>query len=222
MLLIVACNTPDSLDSYTATGNATCNSFPWETGNDEGCEFEDLGDNSFFAEPQALVLTNSGAVPLFVIPPPCAFEEASVDGVVYGLGTPLWCVNAEAVNPCQALCDNQLLRKPIRVDPGASFDWSFPGYVYEDVSIPDGCRPYCEDPEINLCGIIRLVNMGALVELELLVTPECDQLMCECPMGENACDFSGEQGYAFGPTTEVLISFTHGSMDPVVVDLAGP
>jgi hypothetical protein len=125
--------------------------------------------------------------------------------------------------PCYDGCDGDLLTPPIRVDPGGTFDWPFEGYVWRSASIPGSCRPTCEEPDFSSCGIGQVVDEGALVEITIYVTAVCNLDQCECPMGETSClldDTVTEGGSPGGPSTAVPVSFTHGSADPVMVDLA--
>jgi hypothetical protein len=219
LLLVAACSVePGNTDSDTNTSAAT------ETGDDSDgeCAF-DGSDAIASAEAQPLVLTNSGSTALFVIPPTCGYYRVSVDGVPGSLGTRVQCSSVVNSPPCYDGCDGDYLTPPIRVDPGASLEWPINGYVWNYTSIPDSCRPDCSQPEISSCGIGHLIDEGALVELQLRVASECALDQCECPVGETACLLDGNPsaGDGSGPSTAVAISFTHGSPDTVMFDLAG-
>jgi hypothetical protein len=218
-LLIAACGVaPNVNDSDTGTSEET------ETGfeNNGECVF-DGSDSTSDAQPQPLVLTNSGPTPLFVVPPGCVHIRVFVDTVEYRLATRLPCANVLLGSiPCYDSCDGNLLTPPIRVDPGASFEWPFSGYVWSGASIPASCHEDCSQPEFGSCGIGHVVEPGALVEFEVYVRSECGLEQCECPPGETACMLGGNtDGGEGGLSNDVPISFTHGSADPVIIDLAG-
>ena len=222
-LLFVACDVPKDADSDTGSDESAGSESSADTGSDGECAFDDT-DPFAVADAQPLVLTNSGETPLFVVSPACVHLKVNVDGVEYRLGTRHSCTQVALGGPCYDSCDGDPVESPIRIDPGASFEWPFAGYVWESVSIPDSCRPDCSQPDFGLCGIGRIVADGSLVEFEILVASECDQATCECLPGETACylpeDNSGDEG-GFGMTHSVEISFLQGFEGPVMVDVAG-
>lgn len=234
--LLIACGGPNHTDSDSLTTEmsgtsetSAGTSEETDTGSesDGECAF-DGSDAVADAQAQPLVLTNSGATAMFVYPAGCSHHAVLVDGVRHTLGTRFPCSNVVINPPCYDGCDGDFVTPPIRVDPGASFDWPFPGYVWEHTAIPTSCRPECFEPEVGACGIGHVVDEGTLVELEIRVTAECDfgdpdTGVCECPPGEAACELEATNSINIdlGPSTDVPISFTHGSPDPVIVDLAG-
>lgn len=220
--LLVACDLESAGDG-SSDGSATDGGETGETGEPQECSFE---PNDAFASAQAqpLTLTNSGNTPRFIVPGTCGLLGVDVDGVDYRLGMRYDCAGVPTSPPCYDSCDGHYLTPIIRVDPGASFEWPFSGYVYEAVSIPDICRPDCSQPEISSCGVGHVVEPGAMVGFTFRVASQCEgDPMCECPQGESACalDFDEySESAEFGTQAERSVSFVHGSPDPVVVDLA--
>jgi hypothetical protein len=194
-----------------------------DTDEPQECSFEP-SDPFAGAQPQPLTLTNSGDTPKFVIPNSCQFLGIDVDGTDYRLGTRYECAGVPSSPPCYDGCDGGYLTPVIRVDPGASYDWPFSGFVFESASIPSICRPDCVEPEISSCGIGHVVEPGSMVAFTLRVASGCaGDPMCECPEGESACALDFEdysESLENGSKAEVSVAFTHGSPDPVLVDLA--
>lgn len=212
----------DVADDEVANDESTTEESGTETSDGDVCELP-ASEPVASAQAQALTLTNSGATPLFVYPLPCSATNLAsvvVDRETYYGGSRHPC---PGVPPCYDSCDGHYYAPAIRVDPGASFEMTFTGYVYTGASVPQACRPDCFEPDISGCGVGHVVPEGASVTAELRIASSCEGSACECGGGTGACELTptDDGDASFDSLADVAVDFVHGQVDPIEVDLAG-
>ncbi|WP_181234379.1 hypothetical protein [Enhygromyxa salina] len=167
---------------------------------------------------------NTSEAPVFLVPDTCT-KSLVTHTEIGGVPTthqPLVSCQEYAQGECGHCDEDYFLVPPIRIDPGASFTWSFLGYVYDETMIPD-C-PACFDV-VQTCKAGRQLVEGDMIELRIQTAIDCtssdDPAYCECAI-DDACDLS-ELEYAhqanFGALTDIDVSFDLIADDPFVVEL---
>jgi hypothetical protein len=177
--------------------------------------------------PQTIVLTNVGGQPIFVIPDrDCGdsiFHDLSVDGAPIEDDVMETC-STLAEHSCDSCDESDYGHAPIRIDPGASVDWTFDGYAYEMRSFASECEIMAACWSGEDCPVGATVAAGASITAELMTTEEClaaDE--CQCPAGQNACELpllvASEE--LLGEPQPLTFEFTHLGDEMPVVELGG-
>lgn len=180
-------------------------------------------------------IRNVGAVPLFVPEAGGDRHELlsfTVDGVqmIDELAFPdLRCSTVEEVD---AVCADDGMTKAserlVRLDPGASIEIDWDGYLWELVPLDLTCfdDPLC-DPSSNLnCEAGRSIESGSQLSLRSFFATSCSiaGAECTCPQGESACeipiDVSGDQPELGDPQPTVTVDLEYTGA-PIVIEIGG-
>ncbi len=108
----------------------------------------------------------------------------------------------------------------IRIEPGAVYENTWDGHVYEDLEMPRACMSVSEDSETITCA--RRVALSGQLLFTASGYPDCDgEYICGCmqPTGSpGSCIVGGGMGsHLTGEPTNATASLTYGS--ETVVDL---
>ncbi len=184
-------------------------------------------DEAAPSEAQRIVLSNVGATPIFVVP-----ARDCSDSLAHALSVDGLAVDDDVLESCATLinhgCDScdesDYGRPPLRIDPGASFEWSFDAHVYESRSFAQGCG-FEAGCWLGLeCPAGVAVPLGAALVAELAIADSCVLgPECECPAGADSCELTmitaDEMG--FGEAAPRSVEFEYAPELTVVVPLAG-
>jgi hypothetical protein len=188
------------------------------------------------AIPTTIELRNVGPVPLFL--PEGGGDRHDlvyfiIDGVprIDETGYPtLRCSTIE--DNLGDLCSEEGLLKDsdrlVRLDPGASFEIPWDGYIWELISIDDACfdGPLCGEGFAVSCEAGRVVAPGSHLLLNVTAYAGCSmaEADCACPQGEASCEIPLEVGTTPPdltnprPPVTVEAEFTGAS---IVIELPG-